>query len=130
MSFKSRVSHRKRGRAGSRISYGGTHALARDAELAVVGAGYGNGYPTALSNRAEALIGGVRRPVLGRVCMDQFVVDVSESPPVGVGEEVVLIGSQGEATIGADELGERAGSSAYEALCLAGNLNPRILVGA
>jgi alanine racemase len=126
MHFKTRVIYRRRASAGSPISYGGTHILARDSELAIVGAGYGNGYPVALSNRASVLIRGRRFPVLGRVCMDQTVVDVTGAPEIACGDEVVLFGRQGEATLGADEVAQWAGTIPYELLCLAGRMNPRV----
>lgn len=129
MTLKSRICYRRRAAAGTRISYGGTHTLARDSELALVSIGYGNGYPLSLSNRGQGLIRGRRCPVLGRVCMDQIVVDLTDSPDaqqIRIGEEVVLFGRQGEARLGADELATLAGSSPYELLCHLGQMNPRI----
>lgn len=125
MTMRSRVIYRRSARAGARISYGGTRTLTRDSELALVGAGYGSGYPRSLSDRGEVLLRGRRRPVLGRVCMDQIVVDVTDAPDVAVGDEAVLFGEQAGARIGADEVAERAGTIAYEILTVAGRLNPR-----
>lgn len=130
MTFASRVLYRRRAPAGTRISYGGTHVLKRDSELALVGAGYGNGYPRALSNKGEVLIREVRRPVLGRVCMDQIVVDATDGPDVEIGDEAVLFGRQGRARLGADEVAERAGTIAYELTTIAGQINPRLYEGA
>ncbi|MBI3735791.1 alanine racemase, partial [Candidatus Sumerlaeota bacterium] len=114
---------------GTKISYGGTHTLARDSELAIVGAGYGNGYPRLLSNRAQILIAARRCPVLGRVCMDQIVVDVTDLPEAAVGDEAVLFGRQGNALLPAAEVAQWAETIPYELFCLAGQINPRIAVG-
>lgn len=126
MNFNARVIYRKRAPAGARVSYGGTHTLTRDSELALVGAGYGNGYPRALSNKGQVLIRGRRFPILGRVCMDQVVVDVTEAPEVEVGETATLFGRQGEAILGAEEMAGRSGTISYELLCLAGQINSRV----
>lgn len=128
MNFKSTVIYRKRAAAGTRISYQGTHTLYRDSELALVAAGYGNGYPRGLSNVGEVLIRGRRCSVLGLICMDQMVVDVTEIPEVRAGEEVVLFGRQGDAVLGADETAEWGGMIDYELLCSAGRSNPRVMV--
>lgn len=135
MTFKARVIYRRRAARGARVSYGGWHTLTRDSELALVGVGYGAGYPIALSGKGEVLIRGARYPVLGRVCMDQIVVDLTDGidgadgargPGIAIGEEVVLFGRQGEARLGADELARSAGTIPNELTCLAGRPNPRI----
>jgi len=126
MTFKSRVIYRRCAPAGTKISYGGTHTLQRESELAIVGAGYGNGYPRILSNRGSVLIREKRCPVLGRVSMDQIVVDVTDAPGVEVGDEAVLFGRQGETRLSAEEVAKLAETISYELLCLAGQINPRI----
>ncbi len=126
MTFKTRVIFRRSVPAGTAISYGLTQVTNRPTELALIGVGYGNGYLRALSGRAEVVIGGARRPLLGRVCMDQCVVDVTDGPPVAVGEEVVLFGRQGSAVLPAAEVARWAGTISYELFCLAGQINPRI----
>lgn len=125
MHFKTRVIYRRRATTGTRISYNGLHTLARDSELAIVGAGYGNGYPVSMSNRASVLIRGQRCPVLGRVCMDQTVVDVTDAPEVRCGDEVVLFGVQAGQRLGADELAALGSTIPYELICAAGQINPR-----
>jgi alanine racemase len=135
MTFKTRVVYRRRVPAGTTISYAWIYTTTRPTELAIVGAGYGNGLPRALSGRgAEVLIAGRRCPILGRVCMDQCVVDVTDLATSGidprVGDEVVLFGRQqapgGAVTyLPAAEQAARAGTIAYELFCLAGMLNPR-----
>lgn len=129
MTMKSRVIYRRRAAEGTKVSYAGTHVLRRDSELALVGAGYGNGLALSLTAKGRVLIGGRRFPILGQVCMDQVIVDVTEAPHVAVGDEVVLIGRQGEEMLGADEVARLAGSSTYEVLCVAGGLNARFYPG-
>lgn len=125
MTFKSHVVYRRAVPSGTTISYGMTFTTTRPTEIAVIGAGYGNGYPRALSGRGEVLLGGVRRPILGRVCMDQFMVDVTGGPAVAVGDEAVLFGRQGDSILPAAEAAEKAGTISYELFCLAGQLNKR-----
>lgn len=125
MHFKTRVIYRRRVAAGARISYNGMHTLRRDSELAIIGAGYGNGYPVSMSNKASVLIRGRRHPVLGRVCMDQTVVDVTDAAEVDCGDEVVLFGVQNGERLGADELAEWGNTIPYELICAAGQINPR-----
>ncbi len=114
--------------AGTRAGYGGTWTAARPSRLAVVPVGYGDGYPWRLSNRAEVLVGGRRAPVAGRVSMDMTIVDVT-GVPVEIGDEAVLLGRQGEESISAAELAERAGTIPWEVLCRFGLRLPRIAAG-
>lgn len=129
MTFKSRVVYRRSVPAGTAISYGATFRTTRPTELAMIGAGYGNGLLRALSGRGWVLLRGVRCPILGRVCMDQVVVDVTAQPEVRMGEEAVIFGRQGAALLPAAEMAQLAGTISYELFCLAGQLNPRIYCG-
>ena len=126
MTFKSRVVYRRSVPEGTTISYGGTFRTARPTELAVVGAGYGNGVLRSLSGCGRVLIGGTPRSILGRVCMDQVVVDVTDGPETTVGDEAVFFGRQGAAILPACDVASVAGTISYELFCLAGNINPRI----
>lgn len=101
---------------GEGVSYGLTYKASHQTRVAMVQVGYGDGYPRALSNIGEVLIGGMRRPVIGRVCMDVSVVELEPTDNVSVGTEVVLIGKQGDAEITVDELAHRAGTISYEIL--------------
>lgn len=116
LSWKSRVSHVKTIAAGTPISYGHTFVSPRSMRVATITAGYGDGYLRAASNRAQVLVGGTRCAVLGRVTMDQMVVDVSGLAQVGPGDEVVLIGRQGAAQITTDELAGWCDSISWEVL--------------
>lgn len=107
--------------AGECVSYGCTFRAARETRVATLPVGYGDGYHRALSNKASVLVGGKRCPVLGRVCMDQIMVDVTDVPPeaCAVGAPVVLLGRQGDEEITADELASWAGTISYEMLLAA-----------
>ncbi len=125
-SFHARVGLVKRLPAGTAISYGRTRVLDRDSRVAVLTAGYGDGIPRALSNRGEVLIAGARRPILGRVTMDQTIVDVTDAPEVAVGDEAILIGRQGEAEISLPEFSRRADTIPWETLCSVTKRVPRV----
>ena len=108
------------------VSYGLTYKASRQTRIAMIQVGYGDGYPRALSNVGEVLIGGMRRPIIGRICMDVSVVELDPTDNVSVGDEVVLIGSQGNAEITVDELAHRTGTISYEILTQIGKRVKRI----
>jgi len=114
LTLKSRVSRVRELPAGSGISYGRTFVTERPTLAALVPVGYGDGYHRILSNKGSVLIRGRRAPILGRVCMDQFVVDASGIPDVQQDDEVVLVGRQGQAQIRAEEVARLAGTINYE----------------
>ena len=111
---------------GTAVSYGGTFVASKTMRIATVPVGYGDGYPRTLSNKGSVLIGGKRAPILGRVCMDQMMVDVTDIPEAKEYDEVVLLGSMGEETISAEELGELSGRFNYELVCDISPRDPRI----
>ena len=98
------------------VSYGLTYKASRQTDVAMIQVGYGDGYPRALSGVGEVLVGGVRCPIIGRVCMDVSVVELRTAANISVGDEVVLIGKQGNAEITVDEIAHRAGTISYEIL--------------
>ncbi len=112
--------------AGTPVSYGGTFVTERASRLGVVPVGYADGFSRRLSGRGLILAGGRRVPVVGRVCMDQIVVDLSEAGGVSAGDEVVLLGSQGGEAIWADEMAGWLGTISYEVLCAIGRRVPRV----
>jgi alanine racemase len=114
LTLKSTVNRVRRLPAGSGISYGRTFVTQRSTLAALVPVGYGDGYHRSLSNRGCVLIRGQRAPILGRVCMDQCVVDVTHIPGVQQDDEVVLIGRQGQEVISAEEVARLAGTINYE----------------
>jgi len=114
LALKSLVSRVRQLPAGVGVSYGRTYVTQKPTRLALVPVGYGDGYHRILSNKGSVLIRGRRAPVTGRVCMDQFVVDVSHIPGVKQDDEVVLIGKQGEECIRAEEVAALEGTINYE----------------
>jgi len=116
LAWKCRVSLVRQLPRGATVSYGHTFRARCPLRVAVVTAGYGDGYPRAASGRAQVLIRGRRCPVLGRITMDQMVVDVSSVPGVQPGDEVVLVGRQGRQTISATDLANWAATIPWEVL--------------
>ncbi len=128
MTLKTEVIHIKTVPPGFDISYGRTFVTRRESTIATLPIGYADGYSRLLSNKGEALIRGKRVPVVGTVCMDMIMVDVTGVPDVHVGEEVVLLGRQGESEISADDIAERAQTISYEIFCGVSKRVPRIYI--
>jgi alanine racemase len=125
--FVSQIVHLKVVPAGTKISYGATYVTTGERTwIATVPVGYADGYSRLLSGKGQALVRGVRVPVVGRVCMDQLMLDVSAVPDAQVGDEVVLYGRQGEETISLEEVAERIGTITYEVCCDLGRRVPRV----
>jgi alanine racemase len=114
LALKSRVARVRTLPAGASISYGRTYICARATRVALIPVGYGDGYHRILSNRGAVLVRGQRAPIAGRVCMDQFVVNVDHIPGVQLHDEVVLVGRQGEGVITAEEVAAWAETINYE----------------
>ncbi len=115
--------------AGVAVSYGGTYVTEKRRRIATIPVGYGDGYPRGLSGKGEVLIRGKRAPILGRVCMDQFMVDVTKIPEAAEGDRVTLIGRDGEEQITMEELGALSGRFNYELACDLGSRIPRLYTG-
>lgn len=128
MSLRSHIVYVKDVDAGTQISYGGTYVANDTRKIATVPVGYGDGYPRMLSNRGEVIVRGRRAPIVGRVCMDQFMIDVTDVPGVSEGDMVTLIGRDGEDFISMEELGELSGRFNYELACDIGKRIPRVYV--
>ena len=126
MSLKATVTYVKEIGPGDEVSYGGTFRADRPMRVATIPAGYGDGYPRLLSSRGYVLIAGKKASILGRVCMDQFMVDVTEIPEAEIGSIATLLGRDGDAEITADELGELSGRFPYEFVCCIGKRVPRV----
>ena len=114
MQVISQVAYVKEVPAGQPISYGRTFYAPRSMRIATIGIGYGDGFKRALSNRGSVLIRGQRAPIVGRVCMDQTMVDVTDIPGVSAGDQVVILGRQGGEEITADEIAELCDTINYE----------------
>ena len=117
LQWRSRVSHVQLLPAGREISYGGTFVTEKPTLVATVPVGYADGYRRSLSNRFYVLIHGKKAPILGRICMDQMMVDVSEIPDVALDDTVTLIGTDGSETITVEDIAEAAGTFNYEFVC-------------
>jgi alanine racemase len=114
--------------AGHGISYGPTFETGRPSRIATLPLGYGDGWPRSLSNNAEALVRGVRAPIVGNVAMDAVMVDVTDvpGPPVGVDDEFVLLGSQGDDRITAADLARARTTNSWEVVTSASGRLPRV----
>lgn len=123
--LKSSVTMVKTIQPGERVSYNGTFEAKRVTRLATIETGYGDGYPRSLSNKGYVLIRGRKAPITGRVCMDQFMVDVTDIPDVGRLDEVTLIGRDGDEYISVEEIAALAGTFNYEFVCDLGKRIPR-----
>lgn len=128
MSLYSHIVYCKTIHAGQSVSYGGLFTAQKDTRVATIPVGYGDGYPRSLSGRGYVLIHGKKAPILGRVCMDQFMVDISEIPEAMDGDKVTLLGMDGTERITAEELGELSGRFNYEFVCDLGKRIPRVYI--
>ena len=128
MSLYSHIVYCKTIHAGQSVSYGGLFTAQKDTRVATIPVGYGDGYPRSLSGKGYVLIRGKKAPILGRVCMDQFMVDISEIPEAMDGDKVTLLGMDGTERITAEELGELSGRFNYEFVCDLGKRIPRVYI--
>ena len=126
LSLYSHIVYIKKMHAGQSISYGGIYTAEKDILVATVPLGYGDGYPRSLSNKGYVLIRGKKAPILGRICMDQFMVDVTDIPQAVEGDRVTLIGFDGKEHISAEFLGDLSGRFNYELVCDLGKRIPRV----
>lgn len=126
LSLISNVVYVKSVEALTGISYNSTYVTKRDSVIATIPVGYGDGYPRQLSSKGRVLIHGKSAPIVGRVCMDQFMVDVTDIPDVKEGDKVTLIGQDGDETVTVEEVANLAGSFNYELVCDIGKRVPRV----
>jgi alanine racemase len=128
MSLKSRVAYVKEVPSGFKVSYGCTYTTKHDTKIATIPLGYADGYSRLFSSKGEVLLNGKRAPVVGRVCMDQIMVDVGAIPDIKMGDEAVIIGRQGGREISADEIAAGLGTINYEVICMVNHRVPRVYV--
>jgi len=126
MTFKTKILFLKKVPPGTPISYGRTYHTEKQSLVATLPVGYADGYSRLLSNRGEVMVGGIRAPVVGRVCMDMIMVDVTHIPDVSVGDEVVLFGEKPSA----DEIARLTGTISYEVVCGVSRRVPRAYIPA
>lgn len=128
LEMKSHVVHVKEVKPGHGISYGWIYKTDKLTKVATIPVGYADGYPRSLSNKGWVLIKGQKAPILGRVCMDQFMVDVTQIENVLPKDEVILIGKSGDQCISVDEMSEISGRFNYEFVCDIGKRVPRVFL--
>lgn len=126
MELFSHITYVKEVGPGAAVSYGGTFVTDRVTRIATIPVGYADGYPRALSNKGRVLIHGKSARILGRICMDQFMVDVTNIPEASAGDEVTLIGRDGDEMISMEELGDLSGRFSYEFACEVNKRVPRV----
>ncbi len=129
MSLKTRIVYLKKVSRGATVSYMRAWKAGRESFIATLPVGYADGYSRFLSNRGEALIGGKRVPVIGNICMDMCMVDVTGLKSVKIGDEAVLLGRQGSERITAEEIADKTGTINYEVTCCIGKRVPRVIRG-
>jgi len=128
MTFKTRVSHVKKLPPGKSISYGATYTTKRESIIATLPVGYADGYNRLLSNRGEVLINSKRAPIVGRICMDQCMVDITHIPGVSVGDEAILFGMDGKNQLHVDEVAQKLNTINYEVVCMVSKRVPRVYI--
>jgi len=126
MEWKTRIIQLKQVPAGFGVSYGITYETPRPTTLATVAVGYADGLSRGLSNRGQMLVGGRKVPIIGRICMDLTLLDVGEVPGVAEGNEVVILGRQGDEVLSADEMAATLGTINYEIVSTISSRVPRI----
>jgi len=129
LTLKTKIGYLKRVKEGTSISYGRRYIAPEERIIATLPIGYADGFTRLFFAKGEVLVKGQRAPLVGRVCMDQCMIDVTDIPEVRVGEEVVLIGKQGEGNIPVEELAEKIGTINYEIVCMIGKRVPRVYLG-
>ena len=128
MELKSHISYIKTVEPGAAFSYGGTFTAKKEMKVATIPVGYADGYPRSLSNKGWVLIHGKKAPILGRVCMDQFMVDITKIPDAKTGDEVTLIGKDGKEFISIEKFGDLSGRFSYEFACDISKRVPRVYI--
>lgn len=128
MSLISHIVYVKEISKGTQISYGGTFEAAQRMRIATIPVGYADGYPRMQSNKGRVIINGQYAPILGRVCMDQMMVDITNIPDAVIGSEVILMGASGNAAITAEEIGDISGRFNYELVCDITKRVPRVYI--
>ena len=128
MELKSHISYIKTVEPGAAFSYGGTFTAKKEMKVATIPVGYAAGYPRSLSNKGWVLIHGKKAPILGRVCMDQFMVDITKIPDAKAGDEVTLIGKDGKEFISIEKFGDLSGRFSYEFACDISKRVPRVYI--
>ncbi len=128
MSVKANIVQLKSVSTGSSISYGRRFTTERQSLIGTLTLGYADGYPRPLNGQGRVIVKGCYAPVVGNICMDQCMIDVTEVPYVKEGDEVILMGSDGKLSITAEEIAEKTGTISYEILCAFGQRLPKVYI--
>lgn len=128
LTWKTRIIHLKEVEENEFIGYGKTFKTTRKTKIATLPVGYADGYSRALSNKGKVIINGQLAPIIGNVCMDQFMVDVTDIKDVKAFDEVILLGESGNVKFNAEDMAEIIGTISYEVLCLIGRRAPRVYI--
>ncbi|MEG0829462.1 MAG: alanine racemase [Anaerovoracaceae bacterium] len=128
MSIKANVVYLKKIAKGETVSYGRKYTASKESIIATLALGYADGYPRPYSSVGTVIINGVKAPIAGNICMDQCMIDVTNVDDVKVGTEVIIMGSDGENTILADDIGDATGTINYEIICAFGQRLPRVYI--
>ena len=128
MSVKANIVHLKEVPVGFSVGYGRKFISERPSKIATIALGYADGYPRPYSPKAKVLVNGVIAPIAGNICMDQCMIDVTDVPDVKVGDEVIIMGSDGKHTILADDIANATGTINYEITCAFGQRLPKVYV--
>ncbi len=128
MSIKANISHLKEVGVGFSVGYGRKFISERPSKIATLALGYADGYPRPYSKYGKVIVNGVVCPIAGNICMDQCMVDVTDVPDVKVGDEVIIMGSDGVNTVSADYIAEMTGTINYEITCALGQRLPKVYV--
>lgn len=128
MSIKANVVHVKEVEAGTSISYGRKFVAKERSRIATLPAGYADGYTRLYFEKAKVIVNGTYAPVVGRICMDQCMIDVTYAGDVGIGDDVILMGSEGGLSISADDLADMMGTINYEIVCMINKRVPRVYI--
>ncbi len=128
MSVKANIVHLKKVEKGFSVGYGRKFIAERESLIATIALGYADGYPRPYSSQAKVLVNGVTAPIAGNICMDQCMIDVTDVPNVKVGDEVIIMGSDGKNTILADDIARATGTINYEIVCAFGQRLPKVYV--
>lgn len=128
MEWKTHISHIKTLEKGREISYGGTYTVEKPSVIATIPVGYADGYPRCLSNKGRVIVRGQYANIVGRVCMDQFMIDVTDIPDVSLDDEVTLVGKDGDAFLSMEEVSNMAHSFNYELPCRVARRVPRVYI--
>lgn len=128
MSVKANIVHLKDVPAGFSVGYGRRYISEKPSKIATIALGYADGYPRPYSQYAKVIVNGVMAPIAGNICMDQCMIDVTDVPDVKVGDEVIIMGSDGKNTILADDIANATGTINYEICCAFGQRLPKVYV--